>query len=91
MAGNKEGIKDYLIPQEIKWRFNPTAARDFERGMRLVKSCKKAMIVVLGNKSVLEDVLSTTMCFVEQTLDARPLTPVSSGVIELEALTLITS
>ena len=41
---------------------------------------------MLGNRSVTEDVLSTTMCIVEQTLNARPLTPVSSDVNDLEAL-----
>ena len=35
----------------------------------------------------MEGVLSTTMCIVEQTLNARPLTPVSSDVNDLEALT----
>ena len=45
------------------------------------------MYAVLGNRSVTEDVLSTTMCIVEQTLNARPLTPVSSDVNDLEALT----
>ena len=42
---------------------------------------------MLGNRSVTEDVLSTTMCIVEQTFNARPLTPVSSDVNDLEALT----
>ena len=51
-----------------------------------MRSCKKAICAVLGNRSVTEDVLSTTMCIVEQTLNARPLTPVSSDV-DLEALT----
>ena len=53
----------------------------------MVRSCKKAMYAVLGNRSVTEDVLSTTMCIVEQTSNARPLTPVSSDVNDLEALT----
>ena len=44
------------------------------------------MYVVLGNRSVTEDVLTTTMCIVEQILNARPLTPVSSDVNDLEAL-----
>ena len=44
------------------------------------------MYAVLG-RSVTQDVLSTTMCVVEQTLNARPLTPVSSDVNDLEALT----
>ena len=88
-AWNKEGIEKHLIQRGIRWKFNPPAAPHF-RGVweRLVKSCKKAMYAVLGNRSVTEDVLSTTMCIVEQTLNARPLTPVSSDVNELEALTL---
>ena len=45
------------------------------------------MYAVLGNRSVTEDVLSTTMCLVEQTLNARPLTPVSSDAADLEAIT----
>ena len=45
------------------------------------------MYEVLGNRSVTEDVLSTTMCLDEQTLNARLLTPVSCDVIELEAIT----
>ena len=45
------------------------------------------MYAELGNISVIEDVLSTTMGIVEQTLNARPLTPVSSDVSDLEALT----
>ena len=43
------------------------------------------MYAVLVKKSVTEEVLSTTICVVEQTLNARPLTPVSSDVNVLEA------
>ena len=45
------------------------------------------MYAVLGNRLVTEDVLLTTMCIVEQKLNARRLTPVSSDVNDLEALT----
>ena len=45
------------------------------------------MYAVLGNRSITEDVLSTTMCLVEQGLNARPLTPVSSDVNDLESIT----
>ena len=45
------------------------------------------MYTVLGNRSIAEDVLSTTICLVEQTLNARPLTSVSSDVKDLEAVT----
>ena len=45
------------------------------------------MYAVLGNRSVTEDVLSTTMCLVEQMLNTRPLTQVSSDATDLEAIT----
>ena len=54
---------------------------------RLLRNSKKAIYAVLGNRSVTEDVLSTTKCILEQTLNARPLTPVTSDVNDLEALT----
>ena len=88
-AWKKEGIEEHLIHQGIRWKFNPPGALLFGGVWEwLVRSCKKAMHAVLGKRSVTEEVLSTTMCVVEQTLNARPLTPVSSDVNDLEALTL---
>ena len=87
-AWNKERIEEHLIQQGIRWKFNPPAAPHFGGVWeRLVRSCRKAMYAVLGNRSVTEDVLSTTMCIVEQTMNARPLTSVSSDANDLEALT----
>ena len=87
-AWNKERIEEHLIQQGIRWKFNPPAAPLFGGVWeRLVRSLKKAMYAVLGNRSVTEDVLSTSMCFVEQTMNARPLTSVSSDANDLEALT----
>ena len=87
-AWNKERNEEHLIQQGIRWKFNPPTAPDYG-GMweRLVRSCKRAMYAVLGNRSPKEDVLSTTMCLVEQTLTARPLTLVSSDATDLEAIT----
>ena len=87
-AWNKEGIEEHLIQRGIGWKFNPPAAPHFGGVWeRLVRSCTKAMHAVLGNRSVTENVLSTTMCIIEQTLNARLLTPVSSDVNDLDALT----
>ena len=87
-AWNEEGIQEHLTQRGIRWKFNPPAAPHFGGVWeRLVRSCKKAMYAVLGNRSVTEDFLSTTMCIVEQTLNSRPLTPVSSDVNDFEALT----
>ena len=87
-AWNKEGIEHHLIQRGIRWKFNPPAAPHCGGGWeRLARSSKKAMYAVLGNRSVLENVLSTTICIVEQTLNARPLTLDSSDGNDLEALT----
>ena len=81
VARIKEGIKEHLIQRGVRWKFNPPAAPHFGGVWeQLVRNCKKAMFALLRKRSVTEDVLSTTMCNVEQTLNARPLTPVSSYV-----------
>ena len=62
-AWNKEGIEEHLIQRGIRWKFNTPAAPHFGGVWgRLVRSCKKAMYAALGNRSVTEDVISTTMC-----------------------------
>ena len=45
------------------------------------------MIAILGNRNLTDEVLSTTMCLVEQTLNARPLTAVSDDPEGLTKLT----
>ena len=45
------------------------------------------MIAILDNRSLTDKVLSTTMCLVEQTLNARPLTAVTDAPEDLTALT----
>ena len=87
-AWNKERIEEHLVQQGIRWKFNPACRTSLWRSVeKVVRSCKKAIYAVLGNRSITEDVLSTTMCLVEQTLNARPLTPVSSDVNDLESIT----
>ena len=45
------------------------------------------MIAILHNRSLTDEVLSRTMCLVEQSLNARPLTAVSDDPEDLTALT----
>ena len=54
---------------------------------RLVRSVKRVLYDILGNRRVTEKVLGTTLCLVEQSLNARPITAVSSDPLDLEALT----
>ena len=70
------------------WKFNPPGAPHFG-GIweRLVRSFKKAMDAILGNRRLTLPVLTTTMCLVEQTLNSRPITAVSDDPDDLEALT----
>ena len=87
-AWNQSDIEKSLAQKDIKWKFIPPGAPQFG-GIceRLVRSCKKAMMAVLDGRSLTDDVLITTMCLVEQTLNARPLTSVSDDPDDLEALT----
>ena len=45
------------------------------------------MIATLNNRSLTDKVISTAMCLLEQTLNARPLTAVSDDPEDLTALT----
>ena len=86
---NQDAISEILAKQRrVVWQFNPPGALHFG-GIweRLVRSCKKSMIAILGSRRLTLPVLTTTMCLVEQTLNSRPLTPVSDDPEDLEALT----
>ena len=85
---NQSDIEQSLAQKQIKWKFNPPGAPHFG-GMweRIVRSCKKAMMAIVGNRKLTDDILSTTMCLVEQVLNSRPLTSVSDEPDDLEALT----
>ena len=62
---DKAKIESDLAQKKIVWKFNPPGAPHFG-GMweRLVQSCKKVMIAILDNRSLTDEVLSTTMCLV---------------------------
>ena len=87
-AWNKDQITSKLAQKHIVWKFNRPGAPHFGGvWKRLVRSCKKAMIAILGNRALTDESLTTTMCLVEQTLNARPITPASDDPADLEALT----
>ena len=72
----------------ISWTFNPPGAPHFGGVWeRLVRSSKKAMWIVLGSQSLNEEQLLTIVCSLEQLLNNRPLTAVSSDAADSEALT----
>ena len=77
-----------LERSQIILKFNHPGAPHFG-GIweRLVRSGKKAMFAIPGSRRLTLPVLTTTMCLVEQTRNARCLTPVSGDPEDLEALT----
>ena len=77
-----------MLSQEgIQWVFNPQAAPHMGGVWeRLVRSCKKALNVVLQNQCLPDEVLLTAFAEVEWLVNSRPLTEVSSDVDDLEGL-----
>ena len=56
-AWNKEEMEEHIFHWGIRWKLKPTAKLHLRGEWELlVRSCKKAFYVVLGNKSVREDV-----------------------------------
>ena len=87
-AWNQSDIEQSIARKQLKWRFNPTGAPHFGGVWeRMVRSCKKAILAIVPNRTLTHDILSTTMCLVEQILNSRPLTSVSDDPEDLEALT----
>ena len=71
----------------VTWNFNPPGAPHHGGSWeRLVRSVKRVLYDMLGSMRVTEAVLGTTLCLVEQALNSRLITPVSTDSRELEAL-----
>ena len=70
-----------LAKKRISWKFNPGG--DWER---VVRTFKHVFYGVLGNRRLPNEILITTFCLVEQSLNARPLVPPSSDATDLDAL-----
>ena len=77
-----------FIHKGIKWKFNPPSAPHHGGSWeRLVRRVKRVLYDILGNRRVTEEFLRTTLCLVDQSLNARPIKAVSSNPLDLEALT----
>ena len=85
---NQDMIGRVLSQERIQWVFNPPAAPHMGGVWeRLVRSCKKALYVVLQNQVLTDEVLVNAFAEVEWLVNSPPLTEVSSDVDDLEALT----
>ena len=71
----------------VTWKFNPPGAPHHGGSWeRRVRSVKRMLYGFLGSRRVTEEVIGTTLCLVEQALNSRPITPVSTDIRELKAL-----
>ena len=83
---DKQKIALKLKQRGVKWKFNPPAAPHHEGVWeRLVRSFKRTLYAILGNRRFTDEILLTTFCLVEQSLNNR-LTFVSSDSNDLDAL-----
>ena len=85
---NQHFLAESLVKRGIKWKFNPpSASRHGGVWEHLVRSFKHVFNAVLGNRRVTDEILATTFCIVEQSLNARPLVPARADATDLDALT----
>ena len=85
---NQQVLSEKLVKKRILWKFKPPSA-PHHGGIweRVVRSFKHVFYAVRGNRRLTDEILTTTFCLVEQSLNARPLVPASHDATELDALT----
>ena len=73
-AWNQSDNEHSLAQKQTKWKFSPSGAPHFgDVWLRMVRSCKKAMLAIVEKIILTADELSTTTCSVEQILNSRHL------------------
>ena len=85
---NQQFLAESLVKKGIKWKLKPPSA-SHQGGVWdcLVRSFNHVFYAVLGNRRLTDEILTTTFCLVEQSLNARPLVPGSADATDLDALT----
>ncbi|XP_068684765.1 uncharacterized protein [Montipora foliosa] len=85
---DQEKIKTTLTRRGIDWKFNPPAA-SHQGGVweRLIRSIRRILYSLVGERLLNDEALRTFVVEVEKILNDRPITPVSSDLQDLEALT----
>ena len=87
-ALNQRAIASKMSQKGIKWHFNPPSSPHHGGSWeRMVRSVKRTFYAVLGNRRLTDEVLQTTFCLVEMTLNNRPLISVSNDPSEMDAIT----
>ena len=85
---NQNQVADAMTQEDIDWRFNPPASPHFGGVWeRVVRSAKRALVAIIGQNTVTDEMLLTVVTEVEGLLNSRPLTHVSADPNDLQALT----
>lgn len=85
---NQDHIQSTLNQRGIDWKFNPPLA-SHQGGVweRLIRSIRRILHAMIGERLVNEETLRTFLTEVEKVMNDRPLTKVSDDPHDLEALT----
>ena len=85
---DQNGVQSRLAQRGIRWRFNPPESTH-QGGVweRLVRSIKRVMKVVAGNRTLADEAFSTYLVEIERIINGRPIASVSSDSRDLNALT----
>ncbi|XP_068712837.1 uncharacterized protein [Montipora foliosa] len=85
---DQEKIKTTLTRRGMDWKFNPpTASHQGGVWERLIRSIRRILYSLVGERLLNDEALRTFLVEVEKILNDRPITPVSSDPQDLEALT----
>ena len=85
---NKDQIHEYMLQKEIQWIFNtPTASHMGGVWERQIRTVRKVLNSLGGQKGLKDKVLNTLFCEVEAIVNSRPITVVSDNPDDMEALT----
>ena len=72
-------VKTFMIDQSINWKFNPPGASHMGGSWeRMIRSARRSLFFLAGKTTLCDERLTTLMCAVEETINSRPLTYVSS-------------
>ena len=85
---NQHQIEDFLHQREIEWSFIcPSASHMGGCWERMIRSVRRILTSLCGERELTEDQLHTFLLEVESILNSRPLTPVTMDLEGKEALT----
>ena len=81
-------LQIFLTVKDIKWRFNPSLCPWMSGSWEsLIKSVKRSLESITNGRTITEELLTTLLYEVESILNSQPLTSISDGITDFEALT----